>query len=178
MEVNTKHFKGLNLPHTQAILALIKLTETTGCLKYGVASRGIFRNKQEHNVWVEQAVNTSPIGTKTCKDIGSCYRMEKFGSDSNKYRNVGCRALHAEQKVILGGMKNQESHRLAMKGTLYVTAHPCNMCAKLIAECQLFDEVIYLAPAMDELSQQILENAKVTVTMIVGAPFSIASKDY
>lgn len=144
-----------------------------GCRKYAVGTQ--LEIESYGRLSIAKGFNRSTVGTDDCKAIGSCYRIEAFGSDSNQYREKGCRALHSEQEALLNMYKRGVNKG---RGTMYVTAHPCNMCSKIIASSGLVSKLIYLYPKMDELSIEILENAGIEVTMIHKAPFSIEFSDY
>ena len=71
--------------------------------------------------------NGAPKGLKHCAELGGCLR-QKLEVPSGE-RHELCRALHAEQNAIIQAATLGESIE---GGTIYVTHHPCSICAKMI----------------------------------------------
>ncbi len=98
--------------------------------------------------------NGAPTGCTHCIDIG-CMRA-KLNIPSGE-RHELCRALHAEQNAIA-----QAAHYgISLKGsTIYVTAQPCSLCAKIIINSGI-TKIIYQGDYPDELSLQLLTESKI-----------------
>ena len=105
--------------------------------------------------------NGAPAGLTHCLDIG-CMR-EKLGIPSGQ-RHELCRALHAEQNVII----QAATHGVSIEGAdIYCTTQPCILCAKMLINCRI--RAIYFAEGYpDEMSRDMLEEARI--------PFSLLEK--
>lgn len=100
--------------------------------------------------------NGAPTGLAHCKEVG-CVR-EKLKIPSGE-RHELCRGLHAEQNAIL----QSAYHGVSIKGSkLYITCHPCSVCAKMIINAGI-EEVIIKEGYPDEMAKSILEEGKVKV---------------
>jgi len=73
----------------------------------------------------------APAGAKDCLELG-CLRDEQ-GIASGTRQEI-CRAIHAEQNVIIqAGL-----HGVSLKGsTVYCTHTPCVLCAKMLVNAQI-----------------------------------------
>ncbi len=104
---------------------------------------------------VASGYNGPPSSLPHCAELGGCLR-EKLGVPSGQRQEI-CRALHAEQNVIL---------QLAITGlsgvgtTLYVTHFPCFTCAKLLIQLGV-RKIIYAEGYPDEFSADVLNEAGV-----------------
>src|SRR5512136_1882938 len=75
--------------------------------------------------------NGAPSGLHDCLELG-CIRNER-GIPSGKRAEV-CRAVHAEQNVII----QAAIHGISIKGsTIYCTHSPCVLCAKMLVNAQI-----------------------------------------
>ncbi|MCS7181257.1 MAG: cytidine/deoxycytidylate deaminase family protein [bacterium] len=100
--------------------------------------------------------NGAPTGLSHCKDIG-CIR-EKMKIPSGE-RHELCRGLHAEQNAIL----QSAYHGVSIKGSkLYITCHPCSVCAKMIINAGI-EEVIIKEGYPDQMAENILKEGKIKV---------------
>jgi dCMP deaminase len=103
--------------------------------------------------------NGAPIGCKHCLDIG-CLRQEL--NIPSGQRHELCRALHAEQNAFLQAAK----YGVAIEGaTLYVTTHPCSICAKMAINAGI-TKIVYIGEYPDELSEKLLEEANILVVQL------------
>ncbi|MGL4798084.1 MAG: deoxycytidylate deaminase [Cellulosilyticaceae bacterium] len=101
--------------------------------------------------------NGSPTACQHCTDIG-CLRT-KLGVPSGE-RHELCRALHAEQNAIA----QAAHHGISMAGsTIYVTAQPCSLCAKLLINAGI-THIIYEGDYPDTLSMELLQEAGIKLT--------------
>lgn len=93
--------------------------------------------------------NTVTAGAKTCDEAG-CLRT-KMDIPSGE-RHELCRAIHAEQVIISKAAK----YGITIDGAeLYVTCHPCAICAKMIVEAGI-RTVYYAADYPDGIAAGIL----------------------
>lgn len=100
--------------------------------------------------------NGAPSGFKHCDETG-CIR-EQLGVPSGE-RHELCRGLHAEQNAII----QASFHGVKIEGsTIYVTIHPCVVCAKMIINSGII-RLVYKGDYSDELSARMLEESDVTV---------------
>ena len=98
--------------------------------------------------------NGAPAGLKHCLEVG-CLR-EQLGVPSGQ-RHELCRALHAEQNVII----QAALHGVSIRGAaIYATTQPCLICSKMLINCGV--EAIFFAEGYpDELARTMLEEAGV-----------------
>ncbi|MBN1160664.1 MAG: cytidine/deoxycytidylate deaminase family protein [Dehalococcoidales bacterium] len=75
--------------------------------------------------------NGAPAGAKDCLELG-CLRDE-LGIESGTRQEI-CRAIHAEQNVIIqAGL-----HGVSLEGsTVYCTHTPCVLCAKMLVNAKI-----------------------------------------
>jgi dCMP deaminase len=75
--------------------------------------------------------NGAPAGSKDCLELG-CLRDE-MGIESGTRQEI-CRAIHAEQNVIIqAGL-----HGVSLEGsTVYCTHTPCVLCAKMLVNAKI-----------------------------------------
>ena len=103
--------------------------------------------------------NGSPTGLKHCEEI-KCLR-EKLNIPSGQ-RHELCRGLHAEQNAIV----HAANFGVSIKdSTIYVTDHPCVLCAKMIINGGI-KRVVYTSGYPDELSSKLLNEAKIKMIRI------------
>jgi len=103
--------------------------------------------------------NGAPSGLAHCIDIG-CLR-EKLKIPSGQRQEL-CRAIHAEQNVIIQAVL----HNVDLKGaTLYVTNQPCVTCSKMLISCGI-KEIVILDGYPDALARKMLKEAKVKIRKV------------
>jgi len=103
--------------------------------------------------------NGAPKGLKHCLDIG-CLR-ERLKVPSGQ-RHELCRGLHAEQNVLLQAAFYGVG---TLGSTLYVTNHPCVICAKMLINAGV-KEVVISGDYPDDFSREFLKKAKIRVRKI------------
>ncbi len=103
--------------------------------------------------------NGSPTGLKHCEEIG-CLR-DKLNIPSGQ-RHELCRGLHAEQNAIVHAANSGVSIK---DSTIYVTDHPCVLCAKMIINGGI-KRVVYASGYPDELSSKLLNEAGIEMIKI------------
>ncbi|TES90540.1 MAG: cytidine deaminase [Candidatus Cloacimonadota bacterium] len=101
--------------------------------------------------------NGPPKGVPHCDELGGCLR-EKLGIPSGERMELS-RAVHAEQNVIIQAAKMGTNIDGA---TLYVTNHPCFICAKMLINAGV-TKIIYSKGYPDEYAKKILEEANVEI---------------
>lgn len=100
--------------------------------------------------------NGAPSGLVHCSQIG-CIR-QKLGIPSGQRQEL-CRALHAEQNVIIQAV----IHRIDLSGSsLYVTNQPCVTCSKMLISAGIKD-IIILDGYPDELARKMLKEARIKI---------------
>jgi len=100
--------------------------------------------------------NGAPTGLAHC-EITGCIR-EKLKIPSGE-RHELCRGLHAEQNAIL----QAAYHGVSIKGsTLYITCHPCSVCAKMIINAGI-EEIVIEEGYPDKMAEEILKEGKIKV---------------
>jgi dCMP deaminase len=88
--------------------------------------------------------NGAPSGLKDCLELG-CLRNQ-LGIPSGKQHEI-CRAVHAEQNVIIQAALHGVSIR---ESTIYCTHTPCVLCAKMLVNAQIQRFVTFGKYADDE----------------------------
>ena len=105
--------------------------------------------------------NGAPAGLAHCAQAG-CVR-QKLGIPSGQ-RHELCRGLHAEQNAII----QAAVHGVSIKdGTMYSTAYPCSLCAKMIINAGI-KRVVYQNDYPDVLAKQVFEEAGIRACRLGG----------
>ncbi|MCR4429776.1 MAG: cytidine/deoxycytidylate deaminase family protein [Tepidanaerobacteraceae bacterium] len=100
--------------------------------------------------------NGAPTGIAHCEDVG-CIRDEL--NIPSGQRHELCRGLHAEQNAII----QAAIWGVSIKGaTLYCTAQPCALCAKMLINAGI-SKIVYEGDYPDELAMKMLKEAGVEV---------------
>jgi len=102
--------------------------------------------------------NGPPKGVPHCDELGGCLR-EKLSVPSGERQELS-RAVHAEQNAIIQAAKMGTNIDGA---TLYVTNHPCFICAKMLINAGV-SKIIFADGYPDKYAEDILKQANVTVT--------------
>jgi dCMP deaminase len=102
------------------------VAERSTCLRHHVGAVAV---KDKHIL--STGYNGAAAGTKECLELG-CLRNEmKIESGT---RHEICRAIHAEQNVII----QAALHGISLEGaTIYATHSPCILCAKMLANSRV-----------------------------------------
>ena len=102
------------------------VAERATCLRHKVGAVAVF---DKHIL--ATGYNGAPSGMKDCLELG-CLR-NKQGIKSGERQEI-CRAIHAEQNVIIQG----SLHRVSLEGaTIYCTHTPCRLCAKMLINARI-----------------------------------------
>lgn len=100
--------------------------------------------------------NGPPKGLAHC-DVTGCIR-EELDIPSGE-RHELCRGLHAEQNAII----QAAVHGVSIRGaTIYVTNHPCVVCAKMIINAEM-KEIVYSEGYPDDLAKLMLIESGIKV---------------
>jgi dCMP deaminase len=102
--------------------------------------------------------NGAPAGAKDCLELG-CLRDE-LGIPSGTRQEI-CRAIHAEQNVIIqAGL-----HGVSMEGaTVYCTHTPCVLCAKMLVNAKIARFVSF-GKYSDDTFKELFKEAGIEVDM-------------
>ena len=100
--------------------------------------------------------NGAPVGIRHCSEVG-CLRQEK-GVPSGE-RHELCRAIHAEQNAIVQAAMSGTS---ILGSTIYVSAQPCSLCAKMIINSGI-KKIIFKGEYPDKLAMDMLKESGVRV---------------
>ncbi|HDI83297.1 MAG TPA: cytidine deaminase [candidate division WOR-3 bacterium] len=107
--------------------------------------------------------NGPPTGLKHCDELGGCLR-DKLGIPSGERMELS-RAVHAEQNAIIQAAK----YGISIDGaTIYVTNHPCFICAKMLINAGI-KRIVYKEGYPDEFAKEILKEAGIKVEQFKGA---------
>jgi dCMP deaminase len=114
--------------------------------------------------------NGAPAGAKDCLELG-CLRDE-LGIPSGTRQEI-CRAIHAEQNVIIqAGL-----HGVSLEGsTVYCTHTPCVLCAKMLVNARIARFVSFGKYADDEFIR-LFKEAGIKVDMKEKPPAKITFLD-
>ena len=108
--------------------------------------------------------NGAPKGLKHCTEIGTCLR-EELGIPEGERHELS-RGVHAEQNAII----QAAVFGVSIKGaTIYVTHHPCSVCAKMLINADI-KEIVYESGYPDELAKEILKESGIIVRKFSLAP--------
>ncbi len=101
--------------------------------------------------------NGPPTGLPHCDELGGCLR-DKLNVPSGERHEIS-RAVHAEQNAIIQAARFGVSIDGA---TMYVTNHPCFICAKMIINAGI-KKIVVKEGYPDELSKEMLKEAGIEV---------------
>ncbi|MGI1690566.1 deoxycytidylate deaminase [Thermoanaerobacter uzonensis] len=108
---------------------------------------------------ISTGYNGPPTGLAHCEETG-CLR-EQLGIPSGERPEL-CRGVHAEQNAII----QAALHGVSTKGaTLYVSASPCVICAKMLINAGV-KRIVYEEEYPDELAVKLLKEANVDLVKI------------
>jgi len=102
------------------------------------------------NIVLAMAWNGSPSGMPHCEETG-CIRKEQ--NIESGTRLEFCRALHAEQNLLLHCCKKQVSIE---NSVLYVSVTPCVSCMKMLIEGKI-SKIVYKEMYNDQLALSMVK---------------------
>ncbi len=134
----------------------MKITELVAtrstCLRRSVGAI-VVKNKRI----LTTGYNGPPEGLKHCDELGGCLR-DKLKIPSGERMELS-RAVHAEQNAIIQAAKLGISIE---GGEMYVTTHPCFICAKMIINAGI-KRIVYKEGYPDKFAKDILKEAGIKV---------------
>ncbi len=102
------------------------VAERSTCLRHHVGAVAV---KDKHIL--ATGYNGAAAGLKDCLELG-CLRDE-MNIESGTRQEI-CRAIHAEQNVVI----QAALHGVSLEGaTIYVTHSPCVLCAKMLVNAKI-----------------------------------------
>ena len=134
----------------------MKITELVAtrstCLRRSVGAI-VVKNKRI----LTTGYNGPPEGLKHCDELGGCLR-DKLKIPSGERMELS-RAVHAEQNAIIQAAKLGIS---IQGGEMYITTHPCFICAKMIINAGI-KRIVYKEGYPDKFAREILKEAGIKV---------------
>ena len=122
------------------------VAERSTCLRH---HKGAVAVKDKHILTT--GFNGAPSGLKDCLELG-CLRNEN--NIPSGTRTEICRAIHAEQNVII----QAALHGISLEGcTIYCTHTPCVLCAKMMVNAKVKRVVIFTKYADDSFKELFRE---------------------
>ena len=110
--------------------------------------------------------NGAPSGLKDCLELG-CLRDE-LGIESGTRQEI-CRAIHAEQNVII----QAALHGVNLDGaTIYATHPPCVLCAKMLVNAKIKRFVTFGSYA-DDSFKDLFQEARIEFALHEQPPSEI-----
>lgn len=114
--------------------------------------------------------NGAPAGQKDCLELG-CLRDE-LGIPSGERQEI-CRAIHAEQNVII----QAALHGVSLEGsTIYCTHTPCVLCAKMLVNARI-KRFVSFGKYSDDRFIELFKEAGIEVDMKPRPPSGIGFLD-
>lgn len=124
------------------------------CLRRQVGAVAVINNRI-----IATGYNGAPSRLKHCAEIG-CQR-EILNIPSGQ-RHELCRAIHAEQNVIIQAATSGSNMYGAI---IFCTHQPCVICAKMLANCGVSQ--IYIANRYpDKDAERVLCDSNIRITMV------------
>jgi dCMP deaminase len=138
------------------------VAERSTCLRHHMGAVAV---KDKHILTT--GFNGAPSGLKDCLELG-CLRDEQ--NIPSGTRTEICRAIHAEQNVII----QAALHGISLEGcTIYCTHTPCVLCAKMMVNAKVKRVVIFTKYA-DDSFKELFREAGITLD-VLEKPSSIIS---
>jgi len=114
--------------------------------------------------------NGAPAGSPDCLELG-CLRDE-LGIPSGERHEI-CRAIHAEQNVII----QAALHGVSLEGsTIYATHTPCVLCAKMLVNAKI-RRYISFGKYNDDTFIQLFQEAGIEFNQMERPPSRISYLD-
>jgi len=102
------------------------VAERSTCLRHHIGAIAV-RNKHI----LTTGYNGAAAGLKDCLELGCLRDQQNIASGT---RHEICRAIHAEQNVII----QSSLHGISLEGaTIYCTHTPCIICAKMLVNAKI-----------------------------------------
>ena len=138
------------------------VAERSTCLRHHMGAVAV---KDKHILTT--GYNGAPAGVKDCLELGCLRDAQNIPSGT---RTEICRAIHAEQNVII----QAALHGISLEGcTIYCTHTPCVLCAKMMVNARVKRVVIFTKYA-DDSFKELFREAGIPVD-VLDKPSSIIS---
>ena len=122
------------------------VAERSTCLRHHMGAVAV---KDKHILTT--GYNGAPAGVKDCLELGFLRDAQNIPSGT---RTEICRAIHAEQNVII----QAALHGISLEGcTIYCTHTPCVLCAKMMVNARVKRVVIFTKYADDSFKELFRE---------------------
>ena len=122
------------------------VAERSTCLRHHMGAVAV---KDKHILTT--GYNGAPAGVKDCLELGCLRDAQNIPSGT---RTEICRAIHAEQNVII----QAALHGISLEGcTIYCTHTPCVLCAKMMVNARVKRVVIFTKYADDSFKELFRE---------------------
>jgi len=110
--------------------------------------------------------NGAAAGLRDCLELG-CLRNDMDVPSGTRHEI--CRAIHAEQNVII----QAALHGVSLEGsTIYVTHSPCILCAKMLANAKI-KRFVTFGKYADDAFKELFEEAGIEFEFHTTPPSSI-----
>ena len=130
------------------------VAERSTCLRHHMGAVAV---KDKHILTT--GYNGAPAGVKDCLELGCLRDAQNIPSGT---RTEICRAIHAEQNVII----QAALHGISLEGcTIYCTHTPCVLCAKMMINARV-KKVVYLQSYPDQTALDFLQLAGIEVVRV------------
>jgi dCMP deaminase len=130
------------------------VAERSTCLRHHMGAVAV---KDKHILTT--GFNGAPAGVKDCLELGCLRNAQNIPSGT---RTEICRAIHAEQNVII----QAALHGISLEGcTIYCTHTPCVLCAKMMINARVKRVVIFTKYA-DDSFKELFREAGITVDIL------------
>lgn len=141
------------------------VAERSTCLRHHVGAVAV---KGKHILTT--GYNGAAAGTKDCLELG-CLRNDMDVPSGTRHEI--CRAIHAEQNVII----QAALHGVSLEGaTIYVTHSPCILCAKMLANAKI-KRFVTFGKYADDAFRELFEEAGIEFEFHKKPPSSITYLD-
>ena len=130
------------------------VAERSTCLRHHMGAVAV---KDKHILTT--GYNGAAAGLKDCLELGCLRNANNIPSGT---RTEICRAIHAEQNVII----QAALHGISLEGcTIYCTHTPCVLCAKMMINARVKRVVIFTKYA-DDSFKELFSEAGITVDIL------------
>ncbi len=141
------------------------VAERSTCLRHHMGAVGV---KDKHIL--STGYNGAAAGLKDCLELG-CLRNEL--NIPSGTRHEICRAIHAEQNVII----QASLHGVSLEGaTIYCTHTPCILCAKMLVNARI-KRFVSFGKYSDDGFIELFKEAGIEVDIKEKPPFEITRLD-
>ncbi len=138
------------------------VAERSTCLRHHIGAVAV---RDKHIL--STGYNGAASGLKDCLELG-CLRDE-LNIESGTRHEI-CRAIHAEQNVII----QAALHGITLAGaTVYCTHSPCILCAKMLVNSKI-KRFVTCSSYADDAFKELFEEAGIEFEMIERPPASIS----